>query len=241
MDFSHLLHSAYPKIKELNNYGFTETSDSVFSLKKNLSQKDLYAKFTLNIKDNIFEIHVFDKLTGDRYALFDIPNSQGAFVGALREEISIYIEEIRSKCFKCEDLNTKYISWLEEKFNCKPDFPWPDTPEACVFRCPNNKWFALVMKIKYRQLGFTSDEEVFIVNLKAPKEQIAASENNGNGTSNSPLIDKKSVFPAYHMNKKHWITLLLTSVTNFEKLCFLTEQSYRLVNGKTKKMPMITK
>lgn len=229
MTYSHLLHSSIPLLPALQNYGFSEVQKSVFSLKKDLSQKDFFAEFILNLDSSTFEVHVFDKITGDRYALFDMPNSQGAFVGALREEVSDIIEEIRSKCFEIEDLHEKYISWIESNFNCKADYPWEDTPEACVFRCPNNKWFALVMKIKYRQLGFTSDEEVFIVNLKAPKEKIAASENNGDETRNSPLIDKKSIFPAYHMNKKHWITILLTSVTDFEKLCSLTEQSFRLV------------
>lgn len=221
MTYSHLLHSSTPLLPALQNYGFSEVQKSVFSLKKDLSPKDFFAEFILNLDSSTFEVHVFDKITGDRYALFDMPNSKGAFVGALREEVSDIIEEIRSKCFETEDLHEKYISWIESNFNCKADYPWKDTPEACVFRCPNNKWFALVMKIKYRQLGFTSDEEVFIVNLKAPKEQIADTENF--------LIDKKSVFPAYHMNKKHWITVLLTSVTDFEKLCSLTEQSFRLV------------
>ena len=44
------------------------------------------------------------------------------------------------------------------------------------------------------------------------------------------LIDKKSIFPAWHMNKKHWITVLLTAVTDFEKLCEFTQKSWELVN-----------
>ena len=44
------------------------------------------------------------------------------------------------------------------------------------------------------------------------------------------LIDQKSIFPAWHMNKKHWITVLLTAATDFEKRQELTEKSYRLVN-----------
>ena len=43
------------------------------------------------------------------------------------------------------------------------------------------------------------------------------------------ITDKKSIFPAYHMNKKYWITVLLTAVTDFEKLCELTKKSFALV------------
>ena len=46
------------------------------------------------------------------------------------------------------------------------------------------------------------------------------------------LIDKKSIFPAWHMNKKHWITVLLTAATDFEKLCELTQKSFELVSKK---------
>ena len=46
------------------------------------------------------------------------------------------------------------------------------------------------------------------------------------------VVDRHSIFSAWHMNKKHWITVLLTAVTDFEKLCELTLRSFELVGGK---------
>ncbi|MBQ7619491.1 MAG: MmcQ/YjbR family DNA-binding protein, partial [Treponema sp.] len=107
------------------------------------------------------------------------------------------------------------------------DFPWAQEEgaakrysDAAVFRCPNQKWFALVMEITYKNLGLANDKKVFVVNLKADPERVA------------DLADKKTIFPAYHMNKKHWITVLLTSATDFDLLRSLTEQSRALVMGK---------
>ena len=74
------------------------------------------------------------------------------------------------------------------------------------------------MNIKFKNLGFESEEPVWAVNLKA--ENVDS------------IADKKTVFPAYHMNKKYWITVLLTSVTDFDLLCSLTEKSYNLVKKK---------
>ena len=37
---------------------------------------------------------------------------------------------------------------------------------------------------------------------------------------------------AWHMNKKYWITVLLTEAADWKKLCALTEQSFELVNSK---------
>ena len=76
------------------------------------------------------------------------------------------------------------------------------------------------MEITYKNLGLSNDKKVFAVNLKADPERVAE------------LADNKTIFPAYHMNKKHWITVLLTSATDFDLLRSLTEQSRALVMGK---------
>ena len=78
-----------------------------------------------------------------------------------------------------------------------------------------------MMKIKYKQLGVGSgDENVWVVNLKHDADDIP------------DVVDRHSIFPAWHMSKKHWITVLLTAVTDFEKLCELTLRSFELVTGK---------
>jgi len=43
------------------------------------------------------------------------------------------------------------------------------------------------------------------------------------------LIDKKHFFPAYHMNKKYWITILLDSDTDLNLVKSLIDESFKLV------------
>lgn len=217
MDYSYIFRSAKIKIDSLKKAGFSKEENSAYSMQLPLSKDDLSAKLTLSPAEQTFLIQVFDSATDERYVLFDMPNARGAFLASLREEVQKIVEKIKSACFEVHDLKEEYLSWLSSHFSAKPDFPWPDTPDYCVFRCPNEKWFALVMKIKFRQLGLTGEEEVWVVNMKAKSETIPE------------LIDRKSIFPAWHMNKKHWITVLLTAATDFEKLCQLTEKSYALV------------
>lgn len=218
MDYSYIFRSAKIKKESLEAAGFTTTDGNTFSMNQTVSNGAFNADITLSLSDQTLTVHLFDSATGEKYALFDTPNSHGAFVASLREEVQQLVDEIKSKCFETSDLKDDYISWIKTQFGAAPDYPWPDTPDYCVFRCPNEKWFALVMRIKYRQLGLSSDEEVWVVNMKASQDEI------------SNLIDKKSIFPAWHMNKKHWITVLLTAVTDFEKLCELTEESWELVS-----------
>lgn len=44
----------------------------------------------------------------------------------------------------------------------------------------------------------------------------------------------ESVLPGYHLNKKHWNTLLLTGQLDWEEVQGLIRHSYLLVTGQTK-------
>lgn len=210
-------------------------------LKKEIADGQFYAEIKLT--DKALAADVFETATNEKYVLFNVASAQGAFVGQIRSEVQNLIEDIREMCFISQDIKEKYVDFLHSYFHTFGDNPWGEQGDAgakmkcapandrvkgsseasldrtydtsMVYRCPNNKWFALVMQIKFKNLGFESDEPVWAVNLKA--ENVES------------ITDKKSIFPAYHMNKKYWITVLLTAVTDFEKLCELTKKSFALV------------
>ena len=214
MDYSYILNTSLPQKDKLLAFGFSE-ADGRLVLKKEIAGGQFYAEIKLSDKN--LSADVFETATGEKYVLFNVASAQGAFVGQIRSEVLDVIEEIRAKCFISQDIKEKYVDFLHSYFNAPGDNPWAaqeGTPST-VFRCPNKKWFALLMQIKFKNLGFESDEPVWAVNLKA--ENVEA------------ITDKKSIFPAYHMNKKYWITVLLTAVTDFDKLCELTKKSYALV------------
>ena len=214
MDYSYILNTSLPQKDKLLAFGFSEAEGRLV-LRKEIAGGQFYAEIKLSDKN--LSADVFETATNEKYVLFNVASAQGAFVGQIRSEVLDVIEEIRAKCFISQDIKEKYVDFLHSYFNAPGDNPWAaqeGTPST-VFRCPNNKWFALLMQIKFKNLGFESDEPVWAVNLKA--ENVEA------------ITDKKSIFPAYHMNKKYWITVLLTAVTDFDKLCELTKKSYALV------------
>ena len=221
MDYSYVLHSAMPLVEKFQVFGFEETGGEYACTKSiEVDGSEFDVVITCKVGTSL-TAQVFDKATGDRYSLFDMPGARGAFIGKIREQVQKIIDEFRTVCFTEQDLYEKYISYLASHFCVQPDFPWDDSPDACVFRCPNGKWFALMMKIKYKQLGVgSSDEDVWVVNMKHDADKIPS------------VVDKHSVFSAWHMNKKHWITVLLTAVTDFKKLCELTQRSFEMVSGK---------
>lgn len=215
MDFSHILKTSSVQNDKLAELGF-EKSGNDFFLKTDLDE-DFFT--TVEISETTLNAKVFEKSSGDEYVLVNVESATGGFVGEIRTKVSSLINRIKNECFITKELTAEYISWIKEKFSVTDDHPW-NTSEEMVFRCPNNKWFALIMEIPLKKLFGQSEEKIHVVNLKADSNLIPQ------------LIDEKSIFPAWHMNKKYWITVLLTTVTDFSKLCQLTEQSFNLVQNK---------
>ncbi len=215
MDYSYIFSSARPIKEKFAAFGFKKRGGSCVC-KKALCGGDFYA--LLELGKEALTAQVYDAATDEIYAPFDMRGARGSFVAAVREEVKKIVDDFYERCFESEDIHKKYFDFIERQFNCKADFPWAQEgaakrySDAAVFRCPNQKWFALVMEITYKNLGLANDKKVFAVNLKAAPERV--------------------IFPAYHMNKKHWITVLLTSATDFDLLRSLTEQSRALVMGK---------
>ena len=117
-------------------------------------------------------------------------------------------------------------SFLEYCFNTystSPDYPFDDLFETAVLRhTDNRKWYALVMRVSRRKFEFDSDEVIDVVNLKLPTE-IFGSFGAADG-----------VFPAYHMNKLHWISVLLPDAPD-DVVRFLVNVSFEATKAKKKK------
>lgn len=112
-------------------------------------------------------------------------------------------------------------SYITEKYSSLAEYPWQSAPSFAVYRHDNNKkWFAVIMDIPKSKLGLGEDGKISVVNLKADPMLIGS------------LIANDGVYPAYHMNKNHWITVELTDKTSPEQISWLLEMSYDLTNVK---------
>ena len=103
-----------------------------------------------------------------------------------------------------------------------PDYPFDEDFETAVFRhSDNRKWFALSMQVSRRKFGFDSDEIIDVVNLKLPTEMFGS------------FGAADGVYPAYHMNKLHWISVLLPDAPN-DVVQFLLNASFEATKSKIK-------
>ncbi|MBE6544037.1 MAG: MmcQ/YjbR family DNA-binding protein [Ruminococcaceae bacterium] len=116
----------------------------------------------------------------------------------------------------------EFLEYCQTTYSTEPDYPFEEDFETAVLRHGDNrKWFAIVMKVPRRKFGFDSDEVIDVVNLKLPLELFGSFDRS------------EGVYPAYHMNKLHWISVLLPDVTA-DALEFLVNASFEATKRKIK-------
>ena len=117
----------------------------------------------------------------------------------------------------------EFLEHCFEVYGTRPDYPFDDLLETAVLRHENNrKWYALVMRVSRRKFGINSDEVIDVVNLKLPTEMFGA------------FGAAEGVYPAYHMNKLHWISVLLPDASR-DIVAFLVNASFEATRSNRKK------
>ncbi len=118
------------------------------------------------------------------------------------------------------DTHRHLIDFANEAWGTRPEFPWADSGDtSSVLRhARTHKWYAVLMQVRASKLGMDSDEVIEVVNVKCDPETL--------GT----LIGSEGFYPAYHMNKKHWMTVLLDGSVPCEMIEELLHISYALVS-----------
>ena len=117
----------------------------------------------------------------------------------------------------------QFLEYCLDTYGTSPDYPFEDMRETAVLRhADNRKWYALVMRVSRRKFGMDSDEVIDVVNLKQPTEIFGSF-----GASDG-------VYPAYHMNKLHWISVLLPDAPN-DVVAFLTNASFEATRSNLKR------
>lgn len=107
--------------------------------------------------------------------------------------------------------------YAKKNFETIPDYPWKKMPNHAVLRhFKNRKWYGLVMNIPKEKLGLQSSEKVDVLNVKVNPEYSYF------------LLQKSDIYPAYHMNREHWVSVLLNGRVPDEEVYLLLQQSFIL-------------
>lgn len=107
-----------------------------------------------------------------------------------------------------------FLDYCLDTYGTSADYPFDEDFETAVFRhAGNRKWYAIMMRLSRRKFGIDCDEVVDVVNLKLPLEMFGS------------FGAADGVYPAYHMNKVHWISVVLNDAAD-DLVEFLVNASY---------------
>ena len=162
---------------------------------------------------------VFDQETGDLYPQVHMESMRGSFVASVREACLEILYQIRKACFDVQDFiypqTKRIVAKVLEKYGNQLEYLWEKSPDTAVLRHEGNqKWYAVVMRIPWNKLEKGREGLVEAVNLK--HDQVA------------DLLSKKGIYPAFHMNKRYWLSLALDDSLQDEEVLELIERSWKL-------------
>lgn len=117
------------------------------------------------------------------------------------------------------------FDYIKKKYKVSPEYLWKKYPDYAVFRhSDNNKWFALQAAVYGDKLGMDTDKIVEVINLKVDDMFYR-----------DILIGQDGIMPAYHMNKQHWVTVLLDGTVSEKQVYDLIDSSYMATASAKKK------
>ena len=130
-------------------------------------------------------------------------------MGRISEESGV------EKIVKTEEI----FEYVQKQYGTVPEYLWSKSPDSVVLRHKNGKWYAVFMTVEKSKLGLEGNDLVAIMDVKCDPEMT------------SMIIQTYGFLPGYHMNKQHWITILLDGSVSEAKILDFLDMSYDLIDG----------
>ena len=115
----------------------------------------------------------------------------------------------------------RITQYILDTYGTEAEYLWADSPDSAVFRHPaSRKWYAIIMGVLPERLGLSGEQVLYVMNVKCSTIIIGS------------LLSTKGFLPAYHMNKNHWISIVLDNSVPDDQITPLLELSYDSVAPK---------
>ena len=111
-----------------------------------------------------------------------------------------------------------------DTYGTEAEYLWADSPGNAIFRhSVSKKWYAALMRVLPEKLGLAGEEALNVMDIRCSTIMIGS------------LLSTKGFLPAYHMNKNHWISIILDGSVPDKEITPLLELSYDSVAPKRRK------
>ena len=220
-DLNSYLKKSIIKYNKLSNFGFSK-AESGYLYKEPILDEEFEVQIFIS-KDKKYS-KVIDVENNSEYALVDIEDAVGEFIGTVRSEYDKIINRFLTECTQKEVFKSKQakelIKYIKEKYGDELEFLWEKYDDNAIWRNKNNnKWYATLFTITGDKLGLDKEKNIEVSNVMFQKDKV------------NEIINSKTIFPAYHMNKKSWISIKLDDEVDMETVYELIDNSYNLSGG----------
>ena len=118
----------------------------------------------------------------------------------------------------------RITQYMQDTYGTEAEYLWADSPGNAIFRHPaSKKWYAALMRVLPEKLGLAGEDALDVMDIRCSTIMIGS------------LLSTKGFLPAYHMNKNHWISIILDNSVSDDQITPLLELSYDSVAPKRKK------
>ena len=180
------------------------------------------------IFDGELDFQVLDLDTGDEYRQVKMESMAGEFVGQVRVACQEVLLDIRQHCFEevgfLYEQSQRLSSYVATTYQGQLEYLWENssrksTNGAAVFRHQDSKkWYGAFLTTDWSKFEKERSGLIEVLNVKS--DRVAE------------LIQQKGIYPAFHMNKKYWLSLPLDGTLSDQQLFDLLDISFVLTKKK---------
>ena len=202
--------------KKLLAYGF-EPQGHTLVYTQDLAAENFRIVITY---DRALSGKIIDLAFGEEYVNFRMESATG-YSAEVRNKFEALLLDIRDKCCKNQFFQSEQArrinEFIYETYDVMPEFLWPNIPSYAAFRKKQGgKWFAVIGSVPRRKVdpASLSAQDVEVINVKVDKEQINA------------LLALDGIYPAFHMNKKCWVSIIFDDTLADTDIQRMISESY---------------
>ena len=206
--------------KKLLDYGFNKNGNK-YTYERLFHNNEFVAKLTIN--NNLLDGKVIEISFNEEYNNIRIKDILGDYINTIKSEYIDILNDIKNKCcikkYFVYDQSNRVAKYIKEEYNVVPEFLWNDEANAALRHNDTKKWFGIIMYVGKDKIDKLIDKtKVEVINIKLDENII------------KELLNKKGFYPAYHMSKKYWISIILDDTLDDKYLFKLINDSYNLTN-----------
>ena len=208
--------------EKLISYGFVKENEGYQYSKKFMKdtfRADIYIDLNGNVQGKVYDLDIEEEYTN-----FRVEDSVGEFVNTVKEEYIKILKDIADHCFEKEYFiykqSNQIAKLIKETYQVEPEFLWEKFPNHGVFRnVRSEKWFGIIMNIDNSKMIPKEKGEIEVLNVKLDDEVPT-------------YLKQKGIYPAYHLSKKSWVSIILDDTLSDTEIMQLINTSYEASNVK---------